>query len=106
MPVSVPQGSFPLLFLNVTGSAQLLGPIQQGMIPAPHPMVVGTTERDYYQGKVSTGTPEQRLWVDRNRPKDGPSDTDEDELEQSREAHGTHAGDHYAADSNFGGTGR
>lgn len=43
---------------------QLLAPIQQGMLPAPHPMVEGTTERDYYQGKVSAATDSQREWIE------------------------------------------
>ncbi len=42
---------------------QLLGPLLEGMVPAPHPMVEGMEERDYYQGKVSTGTPAQREWA-------------------------------------------
>ena len=44
--------------------SQLLGPVQEGMVPAPHPMVAGLQERDYYQGKVATATPEQRAWAD------------------------------------------
>jgi len=42
---------------------QLLAPMQSGMLPAPHPMVEGLTERDYYQGKVTGPTPEQEQWV-------------------------------------------
>ncbi|NYJ75832.1 NADH-quinone oxidoreductase subunit NuoI [Allobranchiibius huperziae] len=45
---------------------QLLAPIQQGMLPAPHPMVEGMEERDYYQGKVDGATPAQRDWVEQN----------------------------------------
>ena len=41
----------------------LLGPLQAGMVPAPHPMVPGTTEADYYQGKVTQAVPEQQEWV-------------------------------------------
>jgi len=44
--------------------SQLLGPIQEGMLPAPHPMAAGMHERDYYQGKVAKATPEQRAWAD------------------------------------------
>ena len=40
---------------------QLLAPIQQGMLPAPHPMVAGMEERDYYLGKVNGSTEEQRV---------------------------------------------
>ena len=32
---------------------QLLAPLLEGMIPPPHPMVTGTTDTDYYQGKVT-----------------------------------------------------
>jgi NADH-quinone oxidoreductase subunit I len=42
----------------------LLGPVLGGMLPAPHPMVPGTTEKDYYQGKVTGSVPEQQAWVD------------------------------------------
>ena len=34
------------------------------MVAAPHPMVAGMEERDYYQGKVAKATPEQRAWAD------------------------------------------
>jgi len=34
------------------------------MVPAPHPMVPGTTETDYYQGKVTQAVPEQQAWVE------------------------------------------
>ena len=42
----------------------LLGPVLGGMLPAPHPMVPGTTEKDYYQGSVTQSVPEQQAWVD------------------------------------------
>jgi NADH-quinone oxidoreductase subunit I len=42
----------------------LLGPVLGGMIPAPHPMVPGTTDQDYYSGRVTQGVPEQQAWVD------------------------------------------
>ncbi|HET8601724.1 MAG TPA: 4Fe-4S binding protein, partial [Segeticoccus sp.] len=42
---------------------QLLAPLRQGMLQPPHPMVAGTTERDYYRGKVEKATPEQEAWV-------------------------------------------
>jgi NADH-quinone oxidoreductase subunit I len=44
--------------------SQLLAPAQEGMVAAPHPMVAGLRERDYYQGKVAGATPEQRAWAD------------------------------------------
>jgi NADH-quinone oxidoreductase subunit I len=43
---------------------QLLAPIRSGMLPAPHPMVAGFEERDYYQGKVDAATPQQKAWVE------------------------------------------
>jgi NADH-quinone oxidoreductase subunit I len=44
--------------------SQLLAAVQEGMVAAPHPMVAGMEERDYYQGKVAKATPEQRAWAD------------------------------------------
>ena len=41
----------------------LLAPMLAGMVPAPHPMVEGTTDTDYYQGKVTRGTAEQERYV-------------------------------------------
>jgi NADH-quinone oxidoreductase subunit I len=43
---------------------QLLAPLQEGMVAAPHPMVDGMAERDYYLGKVTQATPQQRAWAD------------------------------------------
>jgi NADH-quinone oxidoreductase subunit I len=42
---------------------QLLAPLQQGMLPPPHPSVEGMEERDYYLGKVAKSTPAQEEWV-------------------------------------------
>jgi NADH-quinone oxidoreductase subunit I len=42
----------------------LLGPMLPGMLAAPHPMVPGTTEKDYYRGAVLEAVPEQQAWVD------------------------------------------
>ena len=42
----------------------LLGPVLPGMLPAPHPMVPGTTEQDYYRGAVTESVPEQHEWVE------------------------------------------
>ena len=52
---------------------QLLAPLQEGMVAAPHPMVEGLEERDYYQGKVAAATDAQREWVELNHaaPADG-----------------------------------
>ena len=53
---------------------QLLAPIQSGMLPAPHPMVAGMEERDYYLGKVSEATEEQRAWAAAQEQAAGVSD--------------------------------
>jgi NADH-quinone oxidoreductase subunit I len=45
----------------------LLGPLLPGMVEAPHPMVAGTTEKDYYRGQVTEATAEQRAWVEARR---------------------------------------
>ena len=36
---------------------QLIAPVQEGMVAAPHPMAAGMHERDYYLGKVAMATP-------------------------------------------------
>jgi NADH-quinone oxidoreductase chain I len=41
----------------------LLGPLLPGMVPAPHSMVEGTTERDYYLGNVTGATEAQQREV-------------------------------------------
>ena len=43
---------------------RLLAPIAEGMVAAPHPMVAGMDDLDYYQGKVAKATPEQQAWAD------------------------------------------
>lgn len=53
---------------------QLLAPMQAGMLPAPHPMVAGTDERDYYQGKVTGPTDAQRQWVEEHHQAPAGSD--------------------------------
>lgn len=45
----------------------MLAPLQTGMLAPPHPMVEGLEERDYYHGKVSGATDEQRAAVDAER---------------------------------------
>lgn len=41
----------------------LLAPLREGMLPAPHPMVEGTTDADYYRGEITGPTQAQRDWV-------------------------------------------
>ena len=48
----------------------LLGPMLPGMLAAPHPMVPGTQDSDYYNGEVTGAVPEQVAWVRRVRPDD------------------------------------
>src|SRR6185437_11651382 len=50
---------------------QLLAPLRAGMVGAPHPMVAGMEERDYYQGKVDAATPEQQQWVNEHAHEPG-----------------------------------
>ncbi|MGH6655502.1 MAG: 4Fe-4S binding protein, partial [Actinocrinis sp.] len=38
---------------------QLLAGLTDGMVPAPHEMQPGTTEKEYYQGKVTRASDEQ-----------------------------------------------
>ena len=56
---------------------QLLAPVQEGMIAAPHPMVEGMEERDYFRGRVTKATPAQQSWVDEHEahPADGTAPT-------------------------------
>jgi NADH-quinone oxidoreductase subunit I len=56
---------------------QLLAPLQGGMAPAPHPMVTGMEERDYYLGKVSEATDTQKEWVEEHHAKDAQDATQE-----------------------------
>lgn len=48
----------------------LLAPMQAGMLAAPHPMVPGTTDADYYQEAITGPVPHQEAWVRAHRPQD------------------------------------
>src|SRR5690606_13521 len=48
----------------------LLAPLAEGMLAAPHPMVEGTTDTDYYSGDVLGPTTAQVDWVREHRPED------------------------------------
>ncbi|SNU02377.1 NADH dehydrogenase subunit I [Ruaniaceae bacterium KH17] len=50
--------------------SELLAPLAEGMLAAPHPMVEGTTDGDYYRGAVTTTTDSQVEWVRERRPDD------------------------------------
>jgi NADH-quinone oxidoreductase subunit I len=41
----------------------LLAPLLAGLLAAPHSMVAGTTEKDYYRGLITGSTPEQAAEV-------------------------------------------
>ena len=46
----------------------LLAPLAPGMLAAPHPMVPGTTDADYYRGDVTRAVEQQIDWVREHRP--------------------------------------
>ena len=48
----------------------LLAPLPDGAVAAPHPMVEGMSDKDYYLGEVTGPTEEQIEWVRENRPDD------------------------------------
>ena len=48
----------------------LLAPMDEKMLAAPHPMVEGTTDADYYRGEISGPTTSQIDWVREHRPED------------------------------------
>jgi NADH-quinone oxidoreductase subunit I len=48
----------------------LLAPMREGMLAAPHPMVPGTTDTDYYRGEITGPVTEQVDWVAEHRPDD------------------------------------
>ena len=48
----------------------LLAPMGEAMLAAPHPMVPGTVDDDYYRGDVLKVVEEQTEWVRENRPED------------------------------------
>ncbi|MBE6482540.1 MAG: NADH-quinone oxidoreductase subunit NuoI [Actinomyces ruminicola] len=48
----------------------LLAPVPDGALAAPHPMVEGTEDGDYYRGAITGPTQAQVDWVRENRPED------------------------------------
>lgn len=48
----------------------LLAPLPQGALAAPHPMVEGTDDDDYYRGDVTGPTEAQAEWMREHRPDD------------------------------------
>ncbi|WIK64545.1 NADH-quinone oxidoreductase subunit NuoI [Gleimia hominis] len=49
---------------------QLLAPLEEGMLSAPHPMAEGTTDDNYYRGEVTGPQQSQVDWVKKHRPQD------------------------------------
>jgi NADH-quinone oxidoreductase subunit I len=49
---------------------ELLAPFEDGMLAAPHPMVAGLSDDDYYSGQVTGPTGDQIDWVRQRRPDD------------------------------------
>lgn len=48
----------------------LLAKLPEGALAAPHPMVEGTSDIDYYEGEITGPTQAQIDWVKKNRPDD------------------------------------
>ncbi|MFI2754409.1 NADH-quinone oxidoreductase subunit NuoI [Cellulomonas sp. P22] len=48
----------------------LLAPMLDTMLAAPHPMVPGTTDTEYYRGEITGPVPAQVGWVAEHRPDD------------------------------------
>jgi NADH-quinone oxidoreductase subunit I len=48
----------------------LLAPLAEGQLAAPHPMVPGSDDDDYYRGDITGPTAEQVEWVRASRPDD------------------------------------
>lgn len=49
---------------------EILAPLEDGMLAAPHPMVAGTTDANYYRDEVAGPTAAQVDWVQQHRPED------------------------------------
>ena len=49
--------------------------LEDGMLAAPHPMVEGLSDGDYYRGEVAGPTEAQIDWVRARRPDDPSLDT-------------------------------
>lgn len=55
---------------DIYEKSQLLAPLGEDMLAAPHPMVEGFCDADYYRGKVEGPTVAQVEWVREHRPDD------------------------------------
>ncbi|WP_153396783.1 NADH-quinone oxidoreductase subunit NuoI [Ornithinicoccus halotolerans] len=71
---------------------QLLAPLKEGMLPPPFPMAEGMGERDYYLGRVTGPTEEQREHVRGRESGESQDEVPEQptELPQAREIRDVH----------------
>lgn len=60
---------------DIYEKSQLLAPLPEGAVAAPHPMVEGLSDGDYYRGEVAGPTEAQIDWVRARRPDDPSLDT-------------------------------
>lgn len=67
----------------------LLAPMREGMLAAPHPMVPGSDDDDYYRNEVDGPTPQQVEWVREHRPDDPSLDAAEAAAQRRGEQGGT-----------------
>lgn len=75
---------------DIYDKKMLLAPLPDGAVAAPHPMVQGMSDIDYYDGEVKGSTAEQIDWVREHRPDDPSLDTahaaDSQPLKEGRDA--------------------
>lgn len=55
---------------DIYEKSQLLAPLPEGAVAAPHPMAEGKSDGDYYRGDVLGSTQAQIDWVRERRPDD------------------------------------
>lgn len=55
---------------DIYDKKMLLAKLPEGAVAAPHPMVEGMSDIDYYEGDVTGSTQEQIDWVKQHRPDD------------------------------------
>lgn len=70
----------------------LLAPLREGMLAAPHPMVPGTEDTQYYRGEVTGPVAEQVAWVAEHRPDDPTLDSARAAVAATVTATGTSSG--------------
>ena len=66
----------------------LLAELPEGAVAAPHPMVEGFRDKDYYRGRVQGSTQAQIDWVKKHRPDDPSLKTAKAVAEQGGEDEG------------------